>query len=93
MREKKPKKGSKVLCIAEHPDWSRDSDHPPKLGWVYLVTDVERMDALFREADPKGKLLALTLLGCGEKRTDPDLIGGYRHDCFRVVGNGRIIRA
>jgi len=92
MKNPKPKKGSKVLCIAEGKDWGAETDCPPQIGWVYLVDQVERMNEEFKE-DPKGKYLGIGLMGFGIHKKDPDLKALWDSGFFRVVGKGKIISA
>jgi len=93
MKNPKPKKGSKVLCIAEHPQWPKDVISPPQIGWVYLVGYAQKMNADFSEEDPKGKRLGVQLAGTGICKKDPDVWMIYPAECFRVVGKGKIISA
>jgi hypothetical protein len=45
MKIQKPKIGSKVLCIAECIEWQEMTAFPPKIGWVYLVNYIQKMNA------------------------------------------------
>ena len=93
MRNKKPKKWSKVLCIAEDKSWAEDTLCPPRIGWVYLVDVVQKMNADFTDEDPKGKRRAIGLMGFGTKKKDSEGRFLYDADFFRVVGKGKIISA
>jgi hypothetical protein len=76
----KPKKGSKVLCIAEHPVWEKKARINPKIGWVYLVVGIVTVE---------GKIV-LQLLGQGDQ---PDgMVWAYPPDYFQVVGKGKVTR-
>ncbi len=93
MKNPKPKKGSKVLCISEHPQWAEVAFFPPQIGWVYLVDSALKMTADFSEEDPKGKRLGVRLIGAGIFKKDPDCWMAYPAECFRVVGKGKVISA
>ncbi len=76
----KPKKGSKVLCVAEHPDWEKIARINPKIGWVYLV---------IVNSTVEGRTF-LQLLGQGAQ---PDgMVLAYPPDYFQVIGKGRVIK-
>ena len=76
----KPKKGSKVLCVAEHPDWEKKARINPKIGWVYLVIgnptveEKKFLQLLGQGAQPDGKCWA------------------YPPEYFQVVGKGKVTR-
>ena len=80
MKNPKPKKGSKVLCIAENRGWEKTARINPKIGWVYLVVGI---------ASVEGKKL-LQLLGQGAQPNG--MVWGYPPDYFQVVGKGKVTR-
>ena len=91
MKIQKPKKGSKVLCLAEIINNPNDPTiFPPNIGWVYLVESVHRMNDSF-DFDPKGKKIGITLVGFGFSKNEPDMKFIYDSDSFRVVGRAKII--
>lgn len=80
MKNPKPRKGSKVLCIAECPGWEKTARINPKIGWVYLVVGI---------ASVEGRKL-LQLLGQGEQPNG--MVWAYPPDYFQVVGKGKVTR-
>jgi hypothetical protein len=81
----KPKKGSKVLCIAEFPGWEKTARINPKIGWVYLVQDTKKVNKGTPEEDDQ-----LILLGQG---VQPDeMVWCYPSRYFQVVGKGKVIK-
>lgn len=76
----KPKKGSKVLCIAEYPGWEKTARINPKIGWVYLVVGIVPVE---------GEIV-LQLLGQGAQPNGR--VWGYPPDYFQVLGKGKVIK-
>ena len=93
MKIQKPKIGSKVLCIAEAMEWQEMTAFTPKIGWVYLVDYIQKMNADLTELDPKGKRLCIGLVGLGKLKKKEDSRYLFSADFFRVVGKGRFITA
>lgn len=81
----KPKKGSKVLCVAEYPGWKKTARINPKIGWVYLVQDTKKVNTGTPDED-----VQLILLGQGAQ--PDDRVWCYPSRYFQVVGKGRVIR-
>jgi hypothetical protein len=93
MKIQKPKIGSKVLCIAESTEWQEMTAFPPKIGWVYLVYHIQKMNADLTDIDPKGKRLVIGLVGLGKPKKKEDNGWLFSAEFFRVVGKGKFISA
>jgi hypothetical protein len=92
MKNQKPKKGSKVLCISEGENDPKDPVIlPPTIGWVYLVQEVRRLNDSFSEFDPKGKRIGVSLVGFGIPKKQPHLKIFYDASMFRVIGKAKMI--
>ena len=81
-KPRKPRKGSKVLCLAEYPGWKDTARINPKIGWVYLVEDTR----VVNKGTPNEET-HLMLLGMGDQPNDWRWC--YPSRFFQKLGNGK----